>query len=881
MSTTPINLLLVQASDGLAQAFDKINYNFEQLGFAGGGPAGKRGLTGLPGISGPPGPPGLPGSRGVKGDRGSRWYTGKGAPANNLSPTPINSDLYLDLNTSEIYQFLGSAGIWSLIGTLSSSTTGAGGGNVTSDGFFKRSSTGNTILNVVGANNLLLTTNVTEAESSGNVGGSYKLKVFNQGNNLRFANQSARETNTGWAAYSGYVFSSNWNVGSPNEETLLLQGLRNADYATHKQYIDIIADRTIINKPLDQTGGPNGPYFLLAAGVSDISTDNRTSGIIGGVVRFVSNNDSSTTFADGAFRWNGTAQKFQYFLSGSWRDFVQNPVTVDPTLGITITPGSSGVGQGVINLTSPSTSFGATSVTIRAGSNINISNVGTISSPILSISSTGGTGGGLSNAFSNVVLNSGAPLVASGEDTLNINLSDDFTYSVDGATKTVNIGIDSSTFASYPTLMNFLGSRITYSSNWLHPSNQLAFPGKLGPDNQMKWGADYLTVAQDAGRYEPFTNVLSSAWRPDINPTKGSDLVSQRISAWGWPQNLASDKFKYQKEVMYVPLVQSKMGVDNIYQTAKTEYDFPDFQSPAPAVSDMSVPGISILNSTGIAADSVTGRPYVIPAIPQRAPSVLNKIKSAANNDDKIAFYRVSVVAYGYVNTLLGAPEFSQNYFERYTGLGSPIPIHTAVMVYDSTIPCGQRLPTSAPAFPFYSSYVNNTSDPTFSSPVIYSYLSTHTREFSPAQFNEGLLGSQAVNTGTTTILENAGIDDDYTAINAAGDRTFVSDVSFNPQNQAAQFNSNNTVLCNHVIKVESSDIVPLRFNEMAEVAFIMEKQLNVSSSSTFVSTSPDSTIFNPFNIAAGDPLIGLRVMRAGINIVYAHVNFELIGVKG
>jgi hypothetical protein len=593
----------------------------------------------------------------------------------------------------------------------------------------------------------------------------------------------------------------------------------------------------------------------------------------------VSNNDSSTTFADGAFRWNGTAQKFQYFLSGSWTDFVQDPVTIDPTLGITITNGGSGVGQGVINLTSPSTSFGTTSVTIRAGSNVSISNIGTLSSPILSISSAAGTGG-QSKGFSNIVINDGAPLVAGFEDTVNLNLTDDFTYSIDGATKTINLGIDPSAFASYPTLMNFLGSRITYSSNWLHPSNQLAFPNKLGPNDQMRWGADYLTVAQDAGRYEPFRNVLSSAWRPDINPTKGGNLTTQRISAWGWPQNVSSDKFKYQKEVMYVPLVQNRMGVDNVYQTAKTEYDFPDFQSPAPAVSNM-VTGVSILNSTGITADSVTGRPYVIPAIPTRAPAVLNKIKSVANNDNKIAFYRVSVVAYGYVSTLLGSPEFSLNQFERYTGLGSPIPIHTAVMVYDSTIQWGDRIPSTAPAFPFYSSYVNNTSDATYSSPVIYSYLSTHTREFAPAQFNEGLLGSQVVNTGTTTILENAGIDDDYTAINSVGDRNFVSSVSFNTQNQSSQFNSNNTVLCNHVIKVESSDIVPLRFNEMAEVAFVMEKKLSIPGATNFVGSDVDSTIYNPFNIAAGDPLIGLRVVRAGINMVYAHVNFELIGVKG
>lgn len=876
MSITPINLLLVQASDGLAQAFDKINYNFEQLGFAGGGPAGKRGLTGLPGISGPPGPPGLPGAKGSKGDRGSRWYTGSGAPASNLSPTPINSDLYIDLATSDLYQYLGTAGVWSKIGTLSSSTTGAGGGNVTSDGFFKRSSTGNTVLNVVASNTLLLTTNVSEAETSGNIGGAYKLKVFSSANNARFANQSARETNTGWDAYSGYIFSSNWNVGTPTEETFLIQGLRNADYATHKQYINIISDRTIINKPGDQGGGYNGPYFLLAAGVSDISTDGHTSGLIGGVVRFLSNTDSSGTFADGSFRWNGTSQKFQYFVSGSWEDLSQDPITLDPTLSTTITAGSSGVGQAVLNLTSPSTSFPTTSVTIKAGANISIANV----AGAISISSTGGTGG-LTNSFANVVITpegqSPSTLRASGEDTLNLNLTDDFTASIDGATKTLNLGVNPAAFASYPTLMNFLGSRISYSSNWLHPSNQLAFPNKLGPNDPMRWGADYLTVAQDAGRYEQFQNVLASAWRPDINPAKGSNLITSRISAWGWPQSQASDAAKYQKEVMYVPLRQNRIGEGAPVQTQKIEYDFTDFQSPAPAVSNLTS-GVTVLNSSET-ADTVTGRPYALPIIPTRSPAVLNKIKAVANNDSKIAFYRVSVVAYGYVNTVLGSntllSQAQQSYF---TGIGSPIPIHTAVMVYDSTIPWNQRLPTSAPAYPFYSSYYNNTSDATYSSPVVYSYLSTHTREYAPAQFNEGLLGSQAIGAGPNAINPNAGIDNDYIAINAQGDRIFTSGVNVNQA--AGQFNGGNTVFCNHIIKVESSDIIPLRFNEVAEVAFIMEKQIDVTSN-TFFSTTPDSTLYNPLNVPEGSPLLNLKVLRAGINMVYAHVNFELIGVKG
>ena len=871
MPTTPINLLLIQSSDGLAQAFDKINYNFEQLGFAGGGPAGKRGLTGLPGRSGPPGPPGLPGARGQKGDRGSRWYTGTGAPASNLLPTPVTADLYLDVDTSEIYQYSSSAGVWSLVGTLATNGGGAGGGNTTSDGFFKRSLTGpvNTILNVIGSNTLLLTTSTSETSTSSNIGGDYKLKVFSDGNNIRLANQVAR-SQSGWDNYSGYLFNSLWNSGTPGVENLTIQGLRNGDYATHKQYINIISDRTIINKPGDQGGGDNGPYFLLAANESNIANDSKTAGIIGGVVRFLTNSDSSTSFTDGSFRWNGISEKFEYFFNGGWLPLSQDPIILDPTLGMTITGGGNNVGQAVINLTG--TGFTSSALVLRAGTNINFTN----SNGQLFISSTGGGGGGLSNSFANIAITPGTFVVpttlrAQGEDTLNLVLSDQFNTVVNGFTNTVNLSINPSAFASTPMGFNFLGSRITYSSNWLHPSNQLADAAKLGPTAEMRFGADFLTAAQDFGRYTQFKNVLSSAWRPDINPTKGSNLITSRISAWGWPQSKNTDSYKYQKEVMYTPLVQGQMGINGFTETSRVEYDFTDFQTPAPAVSNLGPASVLYSTETN---DTVTGRNYAFSINPQSKAVVLNKLKSDSGlNDNKISFYRVSVVAYAYVNTLLGSTTSLQPY---YTGLGSPIPIHTAIMVYDSTIPWAQQLPSSAPtgsAAAFYSNYVNTLGDQTRSSPVIYSYLSTHTREYIPAQFNEGLFNSTA---SQSTL---PGVDDDYIGINAAGVRNFANGIEFDVNNANAQpFNYNNTAICNHIVKVESSDIVPLRFNEIAEVSFIMEKQILFSQN---VLTTSDSKLYNPINGITGTPLINLDVLAAGVNIVYAHVNFELIGVKG
>jgi len=844
MSTTPINLLLVQSSDGLAQAFDKINYNFEQLGFAGGGPAGKRGLTGLPGISGPPGPPGLPGARGVKGDRGSRWYTGTGGPASNILPTPANSDLYIDLSTSDIYQYVGNAGVWSKVGTLTRSTTGAGGGDTTDDPFFKRTS--NTILNLLAQNNLLLTTDVAEAASGldGNVGGNYKLKVFSEGNNIRLANQPAREDlpDPTWTEESGYVISSDWDGNE--QETLSIFGLRD-DYATHKQLFNLSADRTVINKPADNSGF-NGPYFLLGTS-SFSSSDTKTSGIIGGVVRFVSNNESSSDYGNGSFRWN--VDHFEYFYDSNWIPLQQNPVVIDPQISM-----STLVDTSTLLLSSPTTAFTQTSVIFQAGTGVSFSG-STGNTLVINASPPGGTG--LQYAFTDINVNGGGANLqfSSNPNTaLDINLTDKFIAS--GSGNTLNLDINPSVFASYPTLMNFLGSRITYSSNWLHPSNQLAFPNRLGANNQMKWGADYLTVAQNEGNYEPFKNILASAWRPDINPAKGSNLIDSRISSWGWPQSRATDSYKYQKEVMYVPLVQNKIGVDPITQTAKLEYDFPDFKSPAPAVSDITVPGISVDYSISV-ADTVTGRQYVHPITPRLRASVLNKVKANTSSDGKIAFYRVTVVAYGYVNVKLAGPNVSPTT----VGLGSPIPVHTAIMVYDSTIPWAQPLPKTVPTSsqPFYSSYYNTT-DVTYSSPVIYSYLSTHTREFAPAQFNEGTLSVNAVG----NVAPNTGIDNDYFVIDSLGNKQYISAASV----------STNSVLCNHIIKVESSEIVPLRFNEIAEVAFIMEKQIGVDPSPQY-----DDIVFNSMGVA-GNPMVNLQVVNAGINIVYSQVNFELIGVK-
>lgn len=59
-------------SDDILIAVEKINYNFDQLLLAGGGPAGAQGVQGIQGVAG------------SKGDRGSQWVAGQGTSTINL-----------------------------------------------------------------------------------------------------------------------------------------------------------------------------------------------------------------------------------------------------------------------------------------------------------------------------------------------------------------------------------------------------------------------------------------------------------------------------------------------------------------------------------------------------------------------------------------------------------------------------------------------------------------------------------------------------------------------------------------------------------------------------------------------------------------------------
>lgn len=852
MPTNQLNLHKIEQTDALYRAFEKINYNFEQISINGGGPSGKRGLTGLPGVAGVAGPAGLAGAKGNDGTRGSIWTVGNGAPASGTSP--LLGDLYLDLLTSDIYQYNGAS--WDLKGSLGASGNAAGQ-------FFKKGTTSNTVTNLDANYQLLLTSNV--AETGTNIGGLYKLKVFNSGvngSNIRIANQDARAFTSLWEDNSGFVINSYWNPSISGEERLIIQGLRSGDYSTHKLYANLIFDRITLNRAGDNPN-TDAPFFLFGAPESVIDVkDKKTFGIIGGPVRFVSNTTGGVDFNDGAFRWN--TDHFEYFYSGVWHSFDTTPSTVDPVVSITFDSLGSGPTNGLatITLSSPTSAFAASTFKIKAMNGIGFSDETVGTEKILGISGPGG-GGGVSNAYSNIIVQQDGSTIAtlnsSGEDSIYINAQNDLDVSVVGNKINLSYDATSSDIIS-PERLNFFGSRITYSTTWLGRSRQLLGPNRLGTLRGIWKGAENLAFPQDPARYEQMTGVLASAWRPDINPSVGISNMGARVSSWGWPQSSSDDAHKYQKVVLYTPIKQSKMGVGQFTQTAKLEYDFTTFKNTnSPAVSSLIETPSALRDSTQY-TDTYTDRNYVFSFDHRRAPSVLNKIRSTSSNDGKVSFYRVSVVAYAYVNTLIGSLTNLSQTQQIYTGLGSPIPIHTAVMVYDSTVPWGIQIPTSAGPSPFYNDFYGDGA--TYASPVVYSYLSTHTREVSPAQFSEGT-------TSSNDII-------DYYAVNSLGSTDFVSRLNLSKLNSVNEFNFKNTVQCNHIIKVESSDVIPLRYNEVAEIGFIMEKEYDDLSYPW--GTAADFDIYTSYNTPTNQPNIGMKIIKAGVNVIYAHVNFELIG---
>jgi hypothetical protein len=99
-----INILNILQGDNQSTIVDKVNYNFDQILSAGGGPQGQQGLIGP---TGPIGPQGVQGVQGLQGPSGTKWFVQDTTPAsgsvlgNNPFLYPTLGDYWLDPDSAD------------------------------------------------------------------------------------------------------------------------------------------------------------------------------------------------------------------------------------------------------------------------------------------------------------------------------------------------------------------------------------------------------------------------------------------------------------------------------------------------------------------------------------------------------------------------------------------------------------------------------------------------------------------------------------------------------------------------------------------------------------------------------------------------------------
>jgi hypothetical protein len=113
----PIVIKELFPSDPLSEALEKINFNFDQVILAGGGPPGPIGPQGVPGIPGP------------QGERGDHWQVGVTAPTSDHGPSfgsLKDFDFWISA-TGQVYYWSIGASSWISSGTNLTGPQGASG----------------------------------------------------------------------------------------------------------------------------------------------------------------------------------------------------------------------------------------------------------------------------------------------------------------------------------------------------------------------------------------------------------------------------------------------------------------------------------------------------------------------------------------------------------------------------------------------------------------------------------------------------------------------------------------------------------------------------------------------------------------------------------
>lgn len=177
-----LNLLTISQSDDQQTFVDKISYNFDQLlslGTNGIGP------TGFSGIQGVPGGQGVQGEQGEPGTDGTKWFV---LPSTTTPSGAVLGDLWLQTDTLDILEYVGSPAVWSSLGFT-----------LTSNGVFSEAGTNNLVFtNPSAARSLVLSPLDYGAGTDSPGTANYRLKLIGTSGNpiIKFGiNDSGSENN--------------------------------------------------------------------------------------------------------------------------------------------------------------------------------------------------------------------------------------------------------------------------------------------------------------------------------------------------------------------------------------------------------------------------------------------------------------------------------------------------------------------------------------------------------------------------------------------------------------------------------------------------------------------------------------------------------------
>ena len=352
-----INILNILSGDNQSTVVDKINYNFDQILSAGGGPQGQQGLIGS---TGPVGPQGVPGIQGAKGDSGNKWFVSSGP----VGPTPSSvGDYWLDINTPDqaIYQNVG--GVWTPSGYGLSSgdifqrmtpVKSAGGGiNSTAIilGGIATSQTGPKSTSLVLSDAPISPSGIIPGYSPGDMGEVYIRNVNQEDSKLKIATEGRLHL-ISFSRSELDVTNRNGN-GIDNPTISWISSVATGNSAPY----DIAFKNPTGGISILTEGGLRGPIEIKSNSDSVFITSSG-AGVSGGVNILAQKEITSQSNIDNISIFTAAATKGSFIRFNTDRGFVElnTNTTTDPTL--------------ISNSNTPAFFVNATGVGIGVGKNV-------------------------------------------------------------------------------------------------------------------------------------------------------------------------------------------------------------------------------------------------------------------------------------------------------------------------------------------------------------------------------------------------------------------------------------------------------------------------------------------------------------------------------